>query len=101
MALLRNRPVTIVGPKQIQETSPIYTVQYADGEREDTPLKFIQMTDAEFKEFKKTSPNYSDHIRVIDDKENQEVLDSQDPKKILKQTPASIPALQSKTATVR
>lgn len=82
MALLRNRPVSIVGPKQVEETSPIYTVQYADGTREDTPLKFIQMTDAEFKEFRKTTPNYSHHIRILDDKEHQEILDSQNLKKI-------------------
>lgn len=101
MALLRNRPVSVIGPVQVQETSPIYTVQYADGTREDTPLKFIQMTDAEYKEFKKTVPNYSHHIRILDDKEHQEILDSQDVKKILKQTPASIPPLQSKTAQVK
>lgn len=105
MALLRNRPVTVIGPVQVQETSPIYTVQYADGTREDTPLKFIQMTDAEFKEFKKTSPNYTDHIRVIDDKEHQEILDKQDVKKIREKqgktaTPAEVPAPQSKTSTI-
>ncbi len=98
MALLRNRPVTVVGPVQVQETSPIYTVQYADGTREDTPLKFIQMTDAEFKEFKKTVPNYSHHIRILDDKEHQEIVDSQNPQKILGTQPAAVPAQQPKTA---
>jgi len=104
MALLRNRPVSIVGPKTVEEVSPIYTVQYADGTREDTPLKFIQMTDAEFKEFKKTTPNYSHHIRILDDKEHQEILDSQNVKKIHERqgtTPVSVPALQSKTAQVK
>ncbi|SRR6266576_5291738 len=103
MALLRNRPVTIVGPVIAEEVSPIYTVQYADGTKENTPLKFIQMTDAEFKEFKKTAPNYSHHIRILDDKEHQDVLDKQNPQKIRNpkaaaSTPVAVPAQQSKTA---
>ena len=100
MALLRNRPVILIGPNGA-EVSPIYTVQYPDGTREDVPLKFIHMTEAEYKEFQKTSPQHAQYIRVIDDKEHQEVLDSQDVKKIhAKQgkVPAEVPAMQSKTS---
>ena len=103
MALLRNRPVAVIGPNGA-EVSPIYTVQYPDGTREDVPLKFIHMTEAEFKEFQKNTPQHAPYVRVIDDKEHQEILDSQDLKKIQERqgiTPASVPALQSKTAQVK
>jgi len=104
MALLRNRPVSVIGPKLVEDTSPIYTVQYADGTREDTPLKHIQMIDAEHKEFKKTDPNHAHHIRVLDDKEHQEVLDNQSPEKIRKpkvtaSIPTAVPIQHSKTWT--
>jgi len=81
MALLRNRQVTVIGPNGA-EVSPVYTVQYPDGTREDVPLKFIQMTEAEHKEFQKNSPLHADYVRVINDKDHQEVMDSQDVKKI-------------------
>lgn len=81
MALLRNRQVTVLGPNGA-EVSPIYTVQYPDGTREDVPLKFIQMTEAEHKEFKKNSPLHADHVRVVNDKDHQEIVDSQNPVKI-------------------
>jgi hypothetical protein len=81
MALLRNRQVTVLGPNGA-EVSPVYTVQYPDGTREDVPLKFIQMTEAEHKEFQKSSPLHADHVRVINDKDHQEVMDSQDRRKI-------------------
>lgn len=81
MALLRNRQVTVLGPNG-SEVSPIYTVQYPDGTREDVPLKFIQMTEAEHKQFEKDAPQHASHVRVIDDKEHQEIVDSQNVKKI-------------------
>jgi len=81
MALLRNRQVTVIGPNGA-EVSPIYTVQYPDGTREDVPLKFIQMTDAEYKAFEKATPQHAQYVRVIDDKDHQEVMDSQDVVKI-------------------
>jgi len=39
------------------------------GTREDVPLKFIHMTEAEFKEFPKNTPQHAPYIRVIDDKD--------------------------------
>lgn len=101
MALLRNRPVTVLGQKG-EEVSPIYTVQYPDLSKEDVPLKFIQMTEAEHKEFTKKAPTHADHVKVITDKDHQEAVDSQDVKKIKeKQKVSQFPPLQSKTAQVR
>jgi hypothetical protein len=81
MALLRNRQVAVLGPNGA-EVSPIYTVQYPDGTKEDVPLKFIHMTDAEFKVFEKNSPQDAKYIRVIDDKDHQEIMDGQNVRKI-------------------
>lgn len=81
MALLRNRPVTILGPTT-PEVSPIYTVQYPDGTREDAPLKFIQMSESEHKDWSKTNPRHADVVRTVPDNEVQEITDAQDVKKI-------------------
>jgi hypothetical protein len=82
MALLRNRVVNLLGPNGAAEVSPIYTVQYPDGTREDVPLKVIQMSESEQKEFAKANKQHADIPKVIDDKEHQDIVDSQDPKKI-------------------
>lgn len=98
MALLRNRPVTVIGPNGA-EVSPIYTVQYPDGTREDVPLKFIHMTEVEHKEFQKTTPQHAQYIRVIDGKEHQEILDSQDLKKIQERQGISVSTPTSSLST--
>lgn len=82
MALLRNRPVSVIGPNGAPEVSPIYTVQYPDGTREDTPLKFIQMSESEHKEWAKNNKQHADIVRTVPDKEHQDIVDSQDVKKI-------------------
>jgi len=82
MALLRNRQVNVLGPVA-PETSPVWTVQYSDGTREDTELKNIQMSDSELKEFTKNNgERLASQVHPISDKEHQEVLDNQDVKKI-------------------
>jgi hypothetical protein len=82
MALLRNRQVNVLGPIS-PETSPVWTVQYSDGTREDTELKNIQMSDSELKEFSKNhGERLATQIRPISDKEHQEIIDGQDAKKI-------------------
>lgn len=83
MALLRNRHVTLLGPSG-DAASPIYTVMYDDGNREDTPLKFVTLSDSEAKEFEKTVPTLTNHPKTISDKEHQDILDSQNPDKIRK-----------------
>jgi hypothetical protein len=82
MALLRNREVILVGPAGADNPSPIYTVQYPDGTREDTPLKFIQMSDSEYKQWSKDNPSLANYIRTVSDKEHQDIVDSQDADKI-------------------
>lgn len=84
MALLRNRQVRVLGPTG-DVASPIFTVEYPDGTREDTPLKFVEMSESEHKEWSKGNPTLVDHPHVISDKQHQDVLDSQDPQKIKKE----------------
>lgn len=81
MALLRNREVRVLGPNGDVQ-SPIFTVEYPDGTREDTELKFIHMSESEHKQWVKTNPTLQNVPKVIDDKDHQEVLDSQNRKKI-------------------
>jgi hypothetical protein len=85
MALLRNREVTVLGPIDGSNASPTYTVQYADGTREDTPLKFVQMSESEHKKWAKDNAPVADHVKVIADKDHQEVVDSQNVEKIKKE----------------
>jgi|SRR6478736_1424427 len=82
MALLRNREVEVLGPNGAPEVSPIYTVKYPDGTREDVPLKIIQMSESEHKEFAKSNKQHADIPKVIDDKEHQDIVDGQNPQKI-------------------
>jgi len=81
MALLRNRPVTVVTPI-ITVNDPVVTVRNADGTTENTPLRFIHMSETEHKKFAKDNPTLADHIKVIPDQEHQEILDSQNLSKI-------------------
>ena len=83
MALLRNRHVTLLGPSGDNTPSQIWTVLYDDGTREDTPLKFVTMSDSEAKDFEKNvNPTLAHHPKTISDKDHQEILDSQNPDKI-------------------
>jgi hypothetical protein len=82
MALLRNRPVNLIGPSG-PDVSPTWTVTNPDGTREDTPLKNLQLSDSELKQFTKDhGERLAWHVRPISDKEHQEILDSQNPQKI-------------------
>ena len=82
MALLRNRRVHLLGPTGPQ-VSPTWSVQYPDGTKEDTPLKNIQLSDSELKDFEKEHGSHlALHVRPVTDKEHQDIVDSQDPKKI-------------------
>lgn len=83
MALLRNREVTVLGPNGTV-TSPIFTVLYPDGNREDTELRYIHMTEAEKTEFEKKNPSFVGQVRTVDDKRLQKVRDDQDRTKIEK-----------------
>lgn len=82
MALLRNREVQILGPNGSPDVSPVYTVQYPDGTREDTPLKFIEMSESEHKAWAKDNARHADIVKTIPDKEHQDILDRQNPDKI-------------------
>lgn len=82
MALLRNRPVQLLGPAG-PEVSPTWEVRYSDGTKEQTPLKNIQLSDTELKQFtKEHGEHLSLHVRPVSDKEHQEIVDNQNVHKI-------------------
>lgn len=83
MAILRNREVTILGRADGADVSPTYTVQYPDLERENVQLSELRLTEDEYKEMTKQNGETSmTNVKKIDDKELQDLRDSQDPEKI-------------------
>lgn len=65
MALLRNREVSIVGKVDGQDESPMYTVMYKDGERENTHLSELQLTEDEHKNLAKQQTAVLDKVQII------------------------------------
>jgi hypothetical protein len=83
MALLRNREVTILGRSDGESASPNYTVLYPQGDRENVKLSELQLTKQEADEMKKThGESVMYDVKVIEDKDLQEIRDGQDKKKI-------------------
>lgn len=83
MALLRNREVTILSRIDGADMSPVYTVAYQNGIRENAKLNELQLTSKEYADMLRQNGDvYMHNVRRIDDKELQEIRDSQDKKKI-------------------
>lgn len=83
MALLRNREVVILGRADAEDASPNYTVLYPHGDRENVKLSELQLTKQEAEEMKKShGENVMTDVKVIEDKDLQEIRDGQDKAKI-------------------
>lgn len=83
MAILRNREVTILGRTDGTDVTPTYTVMYPDLNRENVSLSDLRLTEDEYKEMtKQNGENAMINVKKIDDKELQDLRDSQDPQKI-------------------
>lgn len=83
MALLRNREVTILGKADAADASPVYTVSYPNGNRENVKLNELQLTEAEYKDMlRQNGEVYMHNVQKIEDKDLQELRDSQNPEKI-------------------
>ena len=83
MALLRNREVTIVSRADAADASPVYTVAYANGSKENVKLPELQLTEAEYKDMLRTNGEvYMHDVKKVDNKTLQEIRDSQDKDKI-------------------
>lgn len=83
MALLRNREVTLLTKADAADASPVYTVAYANGNRENVKLNELQLSEAEYKEMlRQNGEVYMLDVQKIEDKDLQEIRDSQDAKKI-------------------
>lgn len=83
MALLRNREVTLLNKADAADASPVYTVAYANGNRENVKLNELQLTEAEYKDMlRQNGEVYMHDVQKIEDKDLQEIRDSQDADKI-------------------
>ena|ERR1700753_825375 len=83
MALLRNREVQLVGATGGEDVSQMFTVRYPDGSTEATQLKHLKLSKKERDDFaKSTGDRYADQVGTIEDKDYQDIVDSQDPEKI-------------------
>lgn len=83
MALLRNREVSIVSRTDGADMSPVYTVAYPNGSRENAKLSELQLTKEEYGNMlRQNGEVYMHNVKRIEDKDLQEIRDSQDRKKI-------------------
>jgi hypothetical protein len=82
MAVYKGREVSLLGKVGGADTSPLYTIQHKDGNREDVRLNQVQITEDEKKEMEKDVTWHLGSASVIDNKDLQELRDSQDKAKI-------------------
>lgn len=83
MALLRNREVTILDRVDSADRSPVYVVSYPNGVREHAKLTDLRLTKDEYGNMlRQNGEVYMLDVSRVDDKELQEVRDSQDRTKI-------------------
>lgn len=82
MAVYRGRVVTVLGPNTADDAVPMYTILDDQGQRSDVRLNEISFTKEEQKELQKTGAERYNRINIIEDKDLQELQDSQDPDKI-------------------
>lgn len=83
MAILRNREVTILDRVDSADNSPVYSVSYPNGVREHAKLTDLRLTKDEYGYMlRQNGEVYMLDVSRIDDKELQEIRDSQDRAKI-------------------
>lgn len=82
MAVYKGREVIVLGKSDGEDTSPLYTIQHMNGEREMVQLNKLQMTDQELKEQGQIVQNHLQSAQKIDDKDLKALRDSQDRSKI-------------------
>lgn len=97
MALLRNREVSIVARTDGADMSPVYTVAYANGIRENAKLTELQLTKTEYADMlRQNGEVYMHDVQRIEDKDLQEVRDSQDKTKIEARQKAETESVKTK-----
>lgn len=83
MAFYKNREVALLGPVDGSTASPTYAVLHKDGNREHVALDQVELTTKEYEDLRK---QHGDHgmfgVKKIEDKDAQELRDSQDREKI-------------------
>lgn len=84
MAVYKGREVQILGRADGADTSPLFRIVHPNGEQEQVRLNQLQLTDQELKDQKEASGDVLHWAGKIEDKDLQELRDSQDREKILK-----------------
>lgn len=83
MALLRNREVSILSRTDGADQSPVYVVAYPNGIKEHAKLTDLCLTKAEYGDMlRQNGEVYMLNVKRIEDKDLQEVRDSQNKEKI-------------------
>ncbi len=100
MALLRNREVSLISRTDAADMSPVYVVAYANGIRENAKLNELRLTKEEYGDMlRQNGEVYMHNVLRIEDKQLQEIRDSQDKGKIEArqsvepETPEVVPSL--------
>lgn len=79
MAILRNREVTILDRVDSADMSPVYVVSYTNGVKENAKLTDLRLTKDEYGYMLRQNGDvYMNNVSRIDDKELQDIRDSQD-----------------------
>ena len=85
MAFYKNREVALLGPVDGASASPTYAILHKDNQREHVALDQIQLTNEEFENLRKQHGEHGMYgVSKIEDKDAQELRDSQDRVKIEK-----------------
>lgn len=82
MAVHKGRIVTLLGRSSGEDTSPMYDIYDQWGERSSVKLSELQLTEDELKDAREQSVNHLDYANKIEQKDLQELRDSQDKAKI-------------------
>lgn len=82
MAVYKGREVSVLGRSNGEDVSPMYDILDQWGERSSVKLNELQFTGKEVEDLKKQHVDHLTTANVIEDKDLQELKDSQDKKKI-------------------
>jgi len=82
MAVYKNREVQLLGRADGADVSPTYRVLDSQGQEEQVQLNQLQVTEEEKKQLNLAHGSTVADVKVISNKDLQELRDGQDPKKI-------------------
>ena len=82
MAIYKGREVQLLGRSDGADVSPMYDILDQWNQRSSVPMNQIEFTGKEIEDMKKMNYDHLSNVRKIEDKDLQELKDSQDKSKI-------------------